>query len=186
MTRRKKDPLRELTKEEREWLERISRSRSEPATHVARAKEILAVAEGHNYTEAAKIAGRKSGDAVSQLVGRFNKEGMRAIQPRYGGGPQVKYGVAERERVLEEVRREPGAEKDGTKTWSLKTMQRALRNAPDGLPEISCDTIRRILLGADYSWQRSRSWCQTGQAVRKRKGKKVIVVDPDAVPKKLD
>jgi hypothetical protein len=31
MTRRKKDPLRTLTEEEREWLERISRSHSEPA-----------------------------------------------------------------------------------------------------------------------------------------------------------
>jgi hypothetical protein len=38
MTRRKKEPLRTLTEEERNWLERISRARSEPAAHVARAK----------------------------------------------------------------------------------------------------------------------------------------------------
>jgi transposase len=186
MTRRKKDPLREMTKEEREWLERMSRSMSEPATHVARAKEILAVADGHNYTEAAIKAGRKSGDAVSQLVGQYNKEGVKAIQPRHGGGPQAKYGAAERERVLAEVGREPDAEKDGAKTWSLKLLERALRKAPDGLPEIGSETIREILLESGYSWQQSRSWCKTGQAVRKRKGKKVIVVDPDAIPKKLD
>ena len=57
MTRRKKNPLRELTKEERMWLERITRSHSEPAGHVARAKEILAVANGETYTQAAKSAG---------------------------------------------------------------------------------------------------------------------------------
>ena len=87
MTRRKKDPLRSLTEEERNWLERISRAYSEPAGHVARAKEILAVADGHSYTQAAQIAGRKSGDAVSQLVERFNREGIASIQPKHGGGP---------------------------------------------------------------------------------------------------
>ena len=77
MTRRKKKPLRTLTKEERYWLERICRSRSEPAGHVARAKEILAVSDGRSYKQAAQIAGRKSGDAVSQLVERFNQEGQK-------------------------------------------------------------------------------------------------------------
>ncbi len=42
--------------------------RRKPASHVARAKALLAVAEGKSYTaEAAKVAGRRSGDAVSQL-----------------------------------------------------------------------------------------------------------------------
>ena len=50
MAKQKKDPLRELTEEERIWLERINRSQSEPAIHVIRAKQILAVAEGHSYT----------------------------------------------------------------------------------------------------------------------------------------
>jgi hypothetical protein len=62
MTRRKKEQLRTLTKEEHQWLERISRSNSELASHVARAKEILAVAEGNSYTQVAQLAGRKSGD----------------------------------------------------------------------------------------------------------------------------
>jgi hypothetical protein len=60
----------------------------------------------------------------------------------------------------------------------------ALRKAPDGLPEISEDTIRTVLLEAGFSWQNTRSWCETGQAVRKRKRGKVIVTDPDATAKK--
>ena len=184
MTRRKKDPLRPLNEEEREWLERIRRSHSEPAGHVARAKEILAVADGHSYTEAAQIAGRKSGDAVSQLVKRFNQEGIGAIQPKHGGGPITKYKAAERERVIAEVRRQPDAEKDGTNTWSLTTLQKALRKAPDGLPEISTERIWVILQEAGFRWQKSRSWCETGQAIRRRKSGVVAVVDPDATPKK--
>jgi hypothetical protein len=58
MTRRKIDPLRVLTDQEREALTRISRSASEPASQVARAKALLAVADGLNYQEAALVAGR--------------------------------------------------------------------------------------------------------------------------------
>jgi transposase len=184
MTRRMNDPLRTLTAEERDWLERISRSHSEPAGHVARAKEILAVAGGYSYTQAAQMAGRKSGDAVSHLVERFNREGIAAIQPRHGGGPKRKYTAVERERVLAEARRAPDAEKDGTNTWSLTTLQKALRRAEDGLPEISTERIWVILQEAGFRWQRSRSWCETGQVVRKRKRGVVTITDSDATPKK--
>jgi len=103
MTGRKKDPLRKLSEEEREWLERISRSQSEPASHVIRAKEILAVADGCSYTQAAERVGRKCGDPVSHLVEQFNREGLAAVQPKHGGGPKPKYTAAERERVLQEA-----------------------------------------------------------------------------------
>ena len=184
MSRRKKDPLRQLTEKERAWLERISRSQSEPAAHVIRAKEILAVAAGHNYIEAARLAGIKTGDTVSKLVERFNQEGMQAIHPRHGGGPAVKYGAAERERVLAEARRQPDPEKDGTNTWSLTTLQKALHKAPDGLADISTERIWVILPEAGFRWQKSRSWCETGQVMRKRKRGMEMVVDPDATPKK--
>ena len=61
MTRRQKDPLRALTEEERHLLVRISRSHAEPASHVARAKALLAVADGMSYTAAAKAAGASFG-----------------------------------------------------------------------------------------------------------------------------
>ncbi len=184
MTRRKKDPLRELTTEEQEWLTRVSRSASEPASHVARAKQILAVAAGHSYTEAARLSGRKSNDAVSQLVSRFNREGVVAIEPRHGGGPAIQYGTAEQERILREMARTPDPARDGTATWSLKTLCHALRTAEDGLPQVSEDTIRKTMLTAGYSWQKSRSWCKTGAVQRKRKTGIVMVTDPDSTPKK--
>jgi transposase len=184
MTRHKRDPLRKLSEEERNWLERISRSQSEPASHVVRAKQLLAVADGHTYTEAAQLAGIKSIDTTSSLVKRFNQVGLEALQPRHGGGSEIKYGLSERERILKEFRRKPVPEIDGTATWSLKTLRAALHKAPDGLPEISEDTLRTVLLENGYSWQQSRSWCETGTAVRKRKRGKVLVTDPDTTAKK--
>jgi len=184
MTRRQKDPLRPLTDEERKVLEQLSRAQSEPASHVARAKALLAVATGQSYTAAAWSAGRRSGDAVSQLVSRFNREGLAAIAPRHGGGAQPIYGSDERERILKEARRTPDRERDGTATWSLTTLQRALRQAPDGLPQVSTYTIWIVLREAGFSWQASQTWCETGKVKRKRKSGVVDVTDPDAEPKK--
>ena len=184
MSRQQKHPLRTLTEEERTWLEHVSRAQSQPGSHVARAKELLAVAAGHSYTDAARAAGRRSGDAVAQLVARCNAEGLEALAPGHGGGPEPKYGEGERKRILEEFRRTPDREGDGTATWSVTTLQRAVRSAPDGLPQVSRDAIWRVLRDAGYSWQQDRTWCATGTVRRKRKSGVVTVVDPDTAPKK--
>jgi hypothetical protein len=183
MTRRQKDPLRPLTPDEQEWLERISRSQSDPASHVARAKILLAVAAGATFT-AAWAAGRRSNDAVAQLVTRFNREGVTAIVPRHGGGRVRTYTVVQHTRILAEARRMPDREADGAASWSLLTLRQALRRASDGLPHVSTATIRAVLLEAGWTWQRSRSWCETGKALRRRKAGPVTVVDPDAEAKK--
>ena len=184
MSRRRKDPLRPLRQEEREILEQIARARSEPASHVARAKALLAVADGKNYGAAAQAAGRRSNDAVSQLVSRFNQAGIAAVEPRHGGGPAIKYGAVEQARILAEVRRKPNLAQDGTVSWSLSTLQRTLRQAEDGLPEVSTYTIWVVLQANGISWQKDGSWCDTGKVRRKQKAGVVEVIDPDATPKK--
>jgi transposase len=184
MSRRKKDPLRPLTDEERQALIRVSRSQAEPAVQVARATMLLAVARGDDYQQAARAAGRRSGDAVSHLVARFNAEGLDALTPRHGGGRSPAYDQAARERILREVRRPPTPDADGTATWSLSTLRKALRSAPDGLPRVSTYTLWQVLHGAGYSHQLTRTWCPTGKALRRRKAGAVVVTDPDATPKK--
>ena len=184
MSRRKSHPLRPLTAEEEVELEAISRERTAPAEWVSRARIVLSVSQGKDYQTAAAEVGRRDGDRIAAFVKRFNEEGLGALVSRHSGGPAVQYGAAERERILGEVRRTPSCEQDGTATWSLSTLQRALREAEDGLPGVSEFTIRKVLLEAGYSWQGSRSWCQTGQVERKRKAGPVIVTDPDAEAKK--
>jgi transposase len=184
MSRRRKDPLRAVTDSERSSLEELGRATSAPAGVVARARALVAVAEGCAYTEAARRVGRRSGAAIGALVARFNREGLAAVEPRHGGGRRVKYGAAERERILAEVHRPPDRERDKTATRSLTTLQRALRGAEDGLPEVSTYTIWCVLREADLSWQRDRSWCHTGLAKRRRKAGEVEVHDPDATVKR--
>jgi hypothetical protein len=137
MTRRQKDPLRDLTEAERDVLESVRHARADRAERVARATGLLAVADGASYTAAAQRAGRRSGDGVAQLVARFNALGLAALDGRHGGGPAPQYGATEQER---------------TATWSLTTLQPVLRRAPDGLPHVSTFTILQTLHEADYSY----------------------------------
>ena len=181
---RQKEPLRALTVAERSTLEQVARAGSERADRVARATALLAVADGQRFTDAAHSAGKRSGDAVARLVSRFNTEGLAALAPRHAGGPPVVYDAATRERILREFHRTPDREQDGTATWSLTTLQRALRRAPDGLPTVSTWTILKTLWEAGYTWQQSRTWCHTGTVLRKRTTGLVEVTDPDATPKK--
>lgn len=184
MTRRQKDPLRPLSAEERALLNTLSRSLSQPAAHVERAKALLAVAEGQSYTAAARTAGRRSGDGVAQLVSRFNQQGLAALDTQHGGGPAPIYTASIRERIMREAQRVPDLDRDGTGTWSLKTLQRALRRAPEGLPTVSTYTIWWVLRDAGWRWQQSRSWCHTGTVRRRRQGHLVEVQDPDTTAKK--
>ena len=83
-----------------------------------------------------------------------------------------------------EVERTPTPEADGTATWSLSTLRKALRSAPDGLPAVSTYTLWQVLHEAGYSHQRTRTWCPTGTALRRRKAGAAVVTDPDAESKK--
>jgi transposase len=185
MSRPQQDPLRALSTEERSELVRLSRSRCASAAQVARATALLAVADGQSYLAAARRAGRRDGDTVAAWVARFNREGPAAVLPAHGGAPAIRYADEQQRRILAEAARVPDRERDGTATWSLSTLQRALHHAEDGLPTVSTYTIWRTLHEAGLSWQKSRTWCSTGTVVRKRRhGRAVTVIDVDAAAKK--
>lgn len=120
---------------------------------------------------------------MAKLVQRFNRDGLKAIETKPGAGRHATYTPELRARILDEFRRTPDREQDGTGTWSLTTMQRAVRQRP-GLEKISRDTISGVLHAAGLTWQRDRTWCETGVALRKDKHGQHQVVDPDTEPKK--
>ena len=185
MSRRRKDPLRPLTADERIALTRLSRSPSAPAAQVERARALLAIADGARYTAAAHQVGRRHTETISAWVSRFNREGLAAVRPGHGGGARIRYGADAQQRILAEWARPPQRAQDGTATWSLRLLQNALRQADDGLAQVSTFTIWRILHEAGLSWQNSRTWCETGVVTRQRKQAGAVrVSDPDARAKK--
>src|ERR687889_2467155 len=169
MSRHRKDPLPPPPRDEGVALPRLSRSPSAPAAQVERARALLAIADGASYTAAAHQVGRRHNETLSAWVSRFNRDGLAAVRPGHGGGPRIRYGAEAQQRILAEWARAPQREQDGSATWSLSLLQRALRQAPDGLPRVSRFTIARTLHEAGLSWQKSRTWCETGVALRQRK-----------------
>jgi hypothetical protein len=182
MSQRPKDPLRVLRQEEEQVLQRLRKASSERVDVVKRARAILAVRAGKPYTQAAQEAGYKSGDSISQLVRRFNQQGLAALQIAPGRGRKETYTLEQRTRMVTEVQRTPERKKDGTATWSLKTLERALRR--QDLPQVGATTIRAVLYEAGYGFGKTRTWCPTGTALRKRKAGTVKVQDPKAQEKK--
>ena len=90
MSRRQKDLLRTLSEAERISLSRLSRSQSAPTAQVARARALLAVAEGQSYTAAAQLVGREVGDTVARWVAGFNRDGLAALVSHHGGGHRIR------------------------------------------------------------------------------------------------
>ena len=175
---RRVHPLRVLTPEEGRAVQRLAKASSERLDVVQRARAVLAVHAGRAYTQAAAEAGYKSGDSVSQLVERFNQQGLAAVRIASGRGRKLQYTAAQRDRILSELQRVPDRQADGTATWSLKTLERALRR--EALPQVSASTIRVVLQEAGYRFGKTRTWCPTGTALRKRAGGLVTVQDPRA------
>ena len=186
MAAHQKVPLRPLFPLEEQALQRLVKASSERLDRSRRAQALLAVATGQSFAGAARTAGFRTGDSIARLVARFNAQGLAALDIASGRGRRVQYAPPARTRILQKVQRAPERQQDGTATWSLATLERSLRAEGDGLEQVSATTIRRVLHEADYSYQRTRTWCPTGTAQRKRKEGIVPVVDPDAESKKTD
>ncbi len=176
------EPLRELTAAERTHLAVLARATSERADVRQRALAVQAVAEGLSYEAAARRAGYKEGYTVSRLVQRVNQRGLAALEIAAGRGRKPTYSAGERQQILDTLQQAPERTTDQSATWSLTLLQRRLRAT--GLPQVSRDTLHKTLRHAGYSWQRTRTWCPTGTARRKRKAGVVTVTDPAAERKR--
>lgn len=104
------------------------------------------------------------------------------IIPGHGGGPRPLYTAAERECILARACRAPDWEQDGTATWSLSTLRQAIW--PE-LSKVSTYTLWCVLHEAGSSWQKSRTWCDTGRVQRPRKRESPLSPTPTERRKKL-
>jgi transposase len=101
---------------------------------------------------------------------------LAALRIAPGRGRAPTYDTAARAQIVAVAQRAPDRRVDGTATWSLSTLQRRLRR--ESFPRLGATTIRRVLQDAGSSYQKTRTWCPTGTARRKRKSGVVTVVDP--------
>jgi transposase len=173
--------LRQLAAAEEQALHRVARASSERADRVQRATALLAVDAGQSYQQAAAQAGWRAAASVRQVVCRFNQRGLEALGIASGRGRRPTYDQAARARIVACAQRQPERNRDGTTNWSLSLLERTLRQQ---FPKLGATTIRRVLQDAGSSYQRTRTWCPTGTAIRQRKAGPVQVVDPQTEEKR--
>jgi transposase len=176
MPKPQREAFRALTAAEQAALEQLTRASSVRVDQARRARALLAVAQGRPFAEAARRAGFRSGSTVAGLVQRFNRQGLAALRIAPGRGRRPTYDPAARAQIVATAQRPPDRRVDGTATWSLSTLRRRLRR--ESFPRVGATTIRRVLGDAGSSFQKTRTWCPTGTAQRKRKSGVVTVVDP--------
>src|SRR6266702_1428240 len=167
MATMQKERVRPLTIAEQRELTTIIKASSERVDRVKRATALLAVAGGQTFAAAAQAAGYRSPQAVTYLVRRFNRVGLGALESAAGRGRRPTYDAAARARIVATAQRPPDRKADGTATWSLSTLERTVRR--EAFPRLGATTIRRVLEAAGSSYQKTRTWCPTGTAERKRK-----------------
>src|SRR5260221_6074898 len=132
MVRPQREPLRPLPPHEAATLQHLVKATSERHDRRQRASALLAVAAGAPFGDAARQAGYREADSVSQLVARFNQHGLAALDIARGRGHPPTYGPAERARILAMLQRPPQRRAGGTATWSLGLLGRALRQEGAG------------------------------------------------------
>jgi transposase len=182
MATMQQERLRPLTMAEQREMKRLVKASSERVDRMKRATALLVVAGGGSFSAAARAAGYQSPQAVTYLVRRFNRVGLAALEIAAGRGRRPTYDAVARARIVATAQRAPDRKVDGTATWSLSTLERTVRR--EGLPRVGAATIRRVLRDAGSSYQRTRTWCPTGTAQRKRKAGVVRVVDPQTEVKR--
>lgn len=140
-------PRLECSEEVRQQLSQMSRSRTEEARMVERARLILACLEGKEIRQVAQQAG-SSVATVGKWRKRFAREGIRGLrdQPRSGKPPV--YDAAFRDRVLALLEQTPPA---GSARWDGRAVAERLG--------ASVHAVWRVLRKEGIYLQRLRTWC---------------------------
>src|SRR2546422_9532837 len=100
MARAQKEPVRPLSAAERRMLDDVVKASSEGVARVRRAQALLSVADTGRFAPAARRAGFRSATAVADLVRRFNRQGVQALDIAAGRGRRPTYERAARAHIV--------------------------------------------------------------------------------------
>ena len=135
------------TEEEKETLERLAASRTEPMQSVARARIILACVAGERVKEIARRCHTRSNTVIKWRV-RFSLHGLRGLEDAPRPGAQRVYDEDFRNRVLATLEKPPPA---GQACWDGPAIAKTVNG--------SVHAVWRVLRKEGVCLQRQRSWC---------------------------
>jgi len=156
----KKAPVLECSQEERIKVEELSRSRTEEARLVERAKIIVLLLSGMSVKDTAIRLGIRA-NTVIDWRRRFQTAGVAGLSDRKRSGKPPKYGKQFRDRVLQVLEQKPPK---GFTRWDAPMIAEQLHS--------STAAVWRVLRKEGICLQRRRSWC--------------VSTDPGFAPKAAD
>ncbi len=145
--------VRELSPEEGSRLKSISK-RAKYQSKRQRAMILLASSTGMSAPQIAGLV-RTDESHVRKVIHAFNDEGFGSLDPDYRGGRPKKTTPEQRDRIVAIARARPDTQGVALTRWSLAKLAEHL--AGMGLV-LSEEALRRTLISAGLSHQRTRSW----------------------------
>ncbi len=142
-----KAPIPNCTKEDRESLEQMVRSRTEEFRMIERARIILKCLAGDRVNEIAKVLHVRP-NTVIEWRRRFEKEGVKGLKDRPRSGKPVRYDAKFRQDVLNTLELPPPA---GQTHWDGPAVAKLLGT--------SVHAVWRLLRKEGICLSRRRSWC---------------------------
>jgi transposase len=147
--------MKPLTEEERETLEKLSRSRTAPSRMVERAKAIVQVYEGQPVLRIAASIGR-SYAAVYGWVKRFNQEGVSGLDDKPRSGRPLTYAEEERGQIIAAARMHPQKMGRPYAHWTLSRLVEYVNH--DLNIGISRAQLARVLEEEGLRWYREETY----------------------------
>jgi transposase len=140
-------PQVKCSPENRQELERLAASRTEPIQKVERARMVLGCLDGRRMQDIAQQYQTRP-NTVIKWRQRFDSLGLSGLEDAPRPGAKKIYDEAFRNRVLAMLEQSPPAGQAG---WDGESLARALNG--------SADAVWRVLRKEGICLQRQRSWC---------------------------
>jgi transposase len=147
--------LRELTADERDELERLSRSRTAPAREVERAKILLCASRGQHVPAIAEQM-HLTAHCVRERIRRFNHEGLAALQDQPRPGRPAQYNPEQVSLVVQTALTKPTDLGLPFAAWTQVRLQDYL-NEQQQLP-IKRSRIGELLAREGLRWREDETW----------------------------
>jgi len=147
--------VRAMTTEEKEHVERLARSRTEPARLVERARIILAAIQEKRVPAIARQL-HLSENAVRLWLKRFNALGLAGLQDEPRSGRPTTYTVEQVGEVIAAALTKPDALGQPFGSWTLDRLEVYL-GEEKGIP-IKRSRIDEILIEEGLRWRTQEGW----------------------------
>jgi len=131
-----------------------------------RALVVLASAGGNEVAVIARMV-QTSPDRVREMIHRFNKLGMKSLDPVWAGGRPRRIQTTERELIVTSAKARPTALGQPFTRWSLRKLQRYL--ATKAHLTVSVERLRQILAEEEITFQATKTWKESTDPRREEK-----------------